>query len=119
MADRYLFQIFEGVWNDPTPEGFAEEMAKHEAFMSAVVAAGGTVVSGEALQGFETGYTVTPARDGQAAQYVPNPGSAPTADFLSGYYLIEVDSPDIARDLAALCPTGGTIEVRPVWDMEM
>jgi len=119
MADRYLFQIFEGVWDNPTPEGFAEEMAKHEAFMGAVVAAGGRVISGEALQGLETGYSVTPARDGLAATYTDGQVVDPGADFLSGYYLIEVDSPEIARDLAALCPTGGTIEVRPVWDMPM
>ena len=119
MADRYLFLIMEGVWDNPTPEGFAEEMAKHEAFMASVVAAGGKVISGEALQGLETGYTVTPARDGQPAQYAPGPVDAPTEDFLSGYYLIEVDSPEVARDLAALCPTSGTIEVRPVWDMPM
>jgi len=119
MADRYLFLIMEGVWDNPTPEGFAEEMAKHEAFMASVVAAGGKVISGEALQGLETGYSVTPARDGLAATYTDGPLSDPDADFLSGYYLIEADSPQIARELAALCPTGGTIEVRPVWDMGM
>ncbi|MBK4346317.1 YciI family protein [Lacisediminihabitans changchengi] len=119
MADRYLFLIIEGAWENPSPESFAEEMAKHEAFMAAVVATGGKVLSGEALQGLETGYSVVPSREGQPAMYSDGPLSDPAADFLSGYYLIEVDTPAIARDLAALCPTGGSIEVRPVWNMEM
>ncbi len=118
MADQYLFLIVEGEWdeNEVTEEEYASTMKEHGAFSAAVAAAGAKILGGEALQSAAKGFAVTPAKAGKPAVYTNGP-LAETTEALSGYYVVETDSPEVARDLAALCPTAGHIEVRPIWDM--
>ena len=61
---------------------------------------------------------MVPAHAGKPAVYTNGP-LAETTEVLSGYYLIETETEDLARELAAQCPTDGHIEVRPIWDQVM
>jgi hypothetical protein len=120
MSDKYLILIMDGSWDSAsvTEEQHASAMKAHGAFAAAVAAAGAAILGGEALQGPEAGFSVTPATEGKAAVYTNGP-LVETTEVLSGYYLIETDTLEKARELAALCPTTGHIEVRPIWDMAM
>jgi hypothetical protein len=120
MSNQYLIMIIDGSWDSATvtEEQHADAMKKHGAFAAAVAAAGAKILGGEALQGQATGFSVTPARDGKPAVYTNGP-LAETTEVLSGYYIIETETLDQARELAALCPTTDHIEVRPIWDMAM
>jgi len=59
---------------------------------------------------------ITPARNGKPAVYTNGP-LAETTEVLSGYYVLEADSLEQAKQLAALCPTGDRIELRPIWEL--
>jgi hypothetical protein len=120
MADKYLFQIVEGEWDSDnvTSEQHATAQREHGAFAAAVVAAGAKILGGEALRGENAGFSVTPAKDGKPPVYTNGP-LAEATEVVSGYYLIETDTEEQARELAALCPTAGHIDVRPVWDQAM
>jgi hypothetical protein len=118
MSDQYLLLIIGTEW-DPTTtseEDFAAEMQAHGAFSAAVAAAGAKILGGEALQPSSMGFSVTPARDGKPAVYTNAP-LAETTEVLGGYYVIEAESLDQVKELAALCPTDGRIEVRTIVDM--
>ena len=118
MSDQYLVLIVEGEWDSAnvSEEDYAQAMKGHGAFSAAVAAAGAKILGGEALQGKKLGFRVTPAKDGKPAVYTNGPLTE-TTEVLSGYYVIETDTLERAKELAALCPTGGHIEVRPIWDM--
>ena len=118
MADQYLFLIVEGDWDETnvSEEWYASTMKEHGAFAAAVAAAGAKILGGEALQSKAKGFAVTPAKDGKPAVYTNGPLTE-TTEALSGYYVVEAETPELARELAALCPTGGHIEVRSIWDM--
>lgn len=120
MSDKYLILIMEPEWDSATvtEEQHANAGKVHGAFAAAVAAAGATILGGEALQGEKAGFSVVPAKDGTPPVYTNGP-LIETTEVLSGYYLIETDTLETARELAALCPTDGRIEVRPVWNMEM
>ncbi|HMM82869.1 MAG TPA: YciI family protein [Terrimesophilobacter sp.] len=118
MSDQYLLLIVGTEWDPATTseEDFATEMQAHGAFSAAVAEAGAKILGGEALQPTSTGFRVTPSRDGKPAVYTNAP-LAETTEVLGGYYVIEADSLDQVKELAALCPTDGYIEVRPIVDM--
>ena len=111
MSDQYLFLIVEGQWDSASvsEEEYAQSMQGHGAFSAAVAAAGAKILGG-------AGFSVTPAKDGKPAVYTNGPLTE-TTEVLSGYYVIEANSLEQAKELAALCPTDGHIEVRPIWDM--
>ncbi|TXN30019.1 YciI family protein [Lacisediminihabitans profunda] len=118
MSEKYLILIIEPSW-DPAliPEGALEEASKaHGAFAAAVAAAGAKILGGEALQSASASVRITPARDGKPAVFTNGP-LAETTEVLSGYYLIEADSLEQAKQLAALCPTGDRLELHPIWDL--
>ena len=118
MSDKYLILIVEPSW-DPAavPEGAMEEAARaHGAFAAAVAAAGAKILGGEALQPASASVGIIPARDGKPALYTNGP-LAETTEVLSGYYVIEADSLEQAKELAALCPTGDRIQLHPIWDL--
>ena len=117
MSEKSLILIVEPEWDSAkvTPEQHDEAQRAHGAFAAAVAAAGAKILGGEALQGANVGYAITP---GTPPVYTNGPLTE-TTEVVSGYYLIETETPELARELAALCPTGGHIEVRPVWDMAM
>lgn len=120
MSDKYLLLIVEGEWDEAeiSAADFEAEMVKHRAFTDAVGAAGATVLAGEALHSRTQAFSVIPASGDIPAVY--SDGTVADTDVaVSGYYVIETDTLELARRLAALCPTAGSIEVRPIWDMEM
>lgn len=116
-TDRYLVLIREPEW-DPTTvtEVDWEAMSKaHRAFSEAVIAAGAKVVGGEALQSTSQAVSIVPAADGKPAVFTDGPFTE-TREVVSGFYLLETAGLDSARELAALCPTAGHIELYPVYD---
>lgn len=119
MSDKYLLMIVESEWDESIVSNadHEEEMKKHGAFSAAVAAAGAKILGGEALTAQKNGFSVTPGQVGQAAIYTDGP-LIETTEVISGYYIIETETPELARELAPLCPTGGRIEVRPIWNME-
>jgi len=118
MAEKYLVLIHEPDWTPPeADDGEWAAMGKlHSEFAAAVIAAGAQIVGGEALQPTAAGTRITPARDGSAAVFTDGPFTE-TKEVISGFYLLEVEGPEQARELAALCPTNGTLELRPLFDM--
>lgn len=117
MADKYLILIREPEWNpENTSEGdWASMSTAHKEFSEAVIAAGAQVVGGEALQPTSVGTNITPAKDGNPAVFTDGPFTE-TKEVISGFYLLEVENEAKARELAALCPTGGWVEFRPVFE---
>ncbi len=120
MSDKYLILIMDNGWDSAnvTEEQHATAQREHGAFAAAVAAAGAKILGGEALQGEGVGFSIVPARGGEPAVYTNGPLTE-TTEVLSGYYVIEADTVEQAKELAALCPTSGHIEVRPIWDMAM
>jgi hypothetical protein len=77
----------------------------------------GVLVAAEALQPIETATSVR-VRDGKVG--VVDGPFAETKEHLAGFYLIEADNLDEAIEVAAQIPPAreGTVEVRPVRDLE-
>jgi hypothetical protein len=115
MAEEYVVLIMEQAW-DPaqvTEAQWTEAMHAHQAFAKAVEDAGAQILGGDALQGPATAVRIVPAHDGAAAVFTDGPFGE-TKEVLTGYYKLGVKDEAQARELAALCPTGGSIELVPV-----
>lgn len=130
MADTYMYIIHEPDWDSdaflPGAEAPAEEgpMGKdpnqvgnddtemgfpaHKAFQEAVTALGARVVGGAALTNSKYGGTV------RGDVYTDGPFTD-TAEVVSGFYLVETDDESLARKVASMVPTGGSIEWRKVF----
>ena len=126
MTDTYIYLIRESDWDSDRflpggePAG-QEEMAAtfgaHKAFQAAVAEMGARIVGGEALQSPKHGGVVTPGPDDakvDEAVYTDSP-YADSSELITGFYAVEVDDEATARAIAALVPTGGTIEWRKVF----
>ncbi|CAN5173260.1 hypothetical protein BH09ACT2_BH09ACT2_05120 [soil metagenome] len=118
MSGKYLILIIEPTWDpNDVPEGGMEEAGRaHGAFSAAVAAAGAKILGGEALQGAASAVGIVPATDGKPAVFTNGP-LAETPQVVSGYYVIETETLEEAKQLAALCPTGDRLELHPIWDM--
>ena len=95
----------------------AETFGEHQAFQAAVAELGARIVGGEALQSAKHGGVVTPGEDDAKvddAVYTDSP-YADSSELITGFYAVEVDDEATARKIAALVPTGGTIEWRKVF----
>jgi hypothetical protein len=117
MAEEYIVLIVEEAW-DPsqvTEEQWTAAMQAHGAFAKAVEAAGAQILGGDALQPPSTAVRITPARSGGAAVFTDGPFGE-TKEVVTGYYKLGVKDAAQARDLAALCPTAGYIDLYPVMD---
>jgi len=114
---QYLFLLYddEAAWKGASEADWQAAMDQHNAFSAAVERSGATVLGGEALSDTSTATTVR-ARPGEAALVTDGP-FAETKEALGGYYVIEAADLDAALALAALCPPGGCVEVRPVLDL--
>ncbi|MDF1604880.1 YciI family protein [Nocardioides sp. YIM 152315] len=99
-------------WDAASEEHRARVVADFEAF-DAAVARRGSVVGGEALSRPETARTVRPG-DGRPVTDGP---FAETVEQIGGFYVIDVDSTEVAVELAALLPREYTVEVRPVLEV--
>jgi len=126
MTDTYIFLIRENDWDsdrflpgaEPADqESLATTFGEHQAFQAAVAELGARIVGGEALQSAKHGGIVTPG-EGEAkvadAVYTDSP-YADSSELVTGFYAVEVDDEATARRIAALVPTGGTIEWRKVF----
>jgi hypothetical protein len=117
MAQEYIVLIVEEAW-DPskvTEEQWGAAMQGHGAFAKAVEAAGAQILGGDALQPPSTAVRITPAKGSDTAVFTDGPFGE-TKEVVTGYYKLGVKDAAQARELAALCPTGGWIELYPVMD---
>jgi hypothetical protein len=126
MTDTYIYLIREGDWDSdrflPGGEPAGQEdmgatFSEHKAFQAAVTDLGARVVGGQALQSAKHGGVVTPGQGDakvEDAVYTDSP-YADSSELITGYYAVEVDDEATARKIAALVPTGGTIEWRKVF----
>jgi hypothetical protein len=117
MSQEYIILIREPEW-DPTQvseEQWAAAMQEHGAFAQAVAAAGAQILGGDALESSNKAVRVTPGQNGSAAVYTDGPFTE-TKELVTGYYKIGVENEAQARELAALVPTGGWVELFPVME---
>ena len=122
MGDTYVFLIREADWDSDamlsgnmTPD-LTATMAEHGAFTQAVAELGATLTGGEALQNAKHGGVVTPVRGERKvddAVYTDSP-YADSSELITGFYLVQCADEDQARRVAALVPTGNTVEWRKV-----
>jgi hypothetical protein len=118
MAEEFIVMIVEPDW-DPakvTEEQWAESMKGHGAFAQAVADAGAQILGGDALQPSSAAVRITPGKDGKPV-FTDGPFSE-TKEVVSGYYKIGARDEAQARELAALCPTTGWIELYPVLQLD-
>ena len=98
----------------------AADFTEHEAFQSAVAELGARIVSASALQNAKYGGVVIPGKGERKvadAVYTDSP-YADSSELITGFYAVEVEDEAMARKVAALVPTGGTIEWRKIFPME-
>jgi hypothetical protein len=117
MAQTWMVLIIEPEW-DPaqhSPEEFADMGTQHRAFAEAVHAAGAKILDGDALAPSKEAVRITPARKGSPAVFTDGPFPE-LKELVTGYYKIEAADEAQARQLAALCPTAGRIELFPIFD---
>ncbi|HEX3680246.1 MAG TPA: YciI family protein [Galbitalea sp.] len=115
MAEEYIILIVENEW-DPsqlTEAQWNAAMQAHGAFAKAVADAGAQILGGDALQPPSTAVRITPAKGRAAAVFTDGP-FADTKEVVTGFYKIGVKDAAQARELAALCPTSGWIDLYPV-----
>ncbi|WP_223690171.1 YciI family protein [Leifsonia poae] len=113
MSDEYVVLIQEATW-DPasmTPEQWEAGMAGHRAFQDAVEAAGERVTASNALQAPSAATKIT-ISDGKPV-FTDGPFGE-TREVVTGFYGFTAKTPEQARELAALVPTSGWIELYPV-----
>jgi hypothetical protein len=127
MSDTYAYLIIEPDWDSDaylpqarqggTTAEMSEQFAAHKAFQDAVAALGATIVGGSALQNAKYGAVVRPGpgdRKVQDAVYTDAPYTE-SAEIVTGFYLVRTDDEETARQIAALVPSGGVVEMRKVF----
>jgi hypothetical protein len=119
MAEEYIVLIVEEPW-DPatvTEEQWTGATRAHQGFAEAVQKAGASILGGDALQAPSTAVRITPSHNGDGPVFTDGP-FADTKEVVTGYYKLGVKDAAQARELAALCPTGGTVELWPVMNTD-
>ena len=115
---RYLLMITseDSYYETLDEKGMGELMEGYGAFTEELIAAG-VMQDSARLQTVRTATTVR-VRDGKIS-HTDGP-FAETKETFGGYYLIDVTDLDAALAWAAKIPTAnyGSVEVRPVWEME-
>jgi hypothetical protein len=126
MTDTYIFLIRENDWDSDRYLPGAERaesddpdvaFAEHANFQDAVAELGARLVGGNALQSAKYGGIVTPGegdRQVDDAVYTDSP-YADSSELITGFYAAEVEDEAMARRVAAIVPTGGTVEWRKVF----
>lgn len=95
-----------------TEKMWTDTMAAHAAFADAVAAAGGSVLFTGGLQA-DNAVHIRPSTHGRPAIFTDGP-FAESKEVNHGFYLIELPDDTQAHHLAALIPTGGSVELYPV-----
>ena len=109
---RYLLLIYNCDRPEPGDPGFADAVARVNAFADEC-ARRGALVTGNPLHREDVATTVE-VREGRTI--VTDGPFVETHEHLGGFYVVDVAGLDEALELAALCPMAeeGTIEVRPL-----
>jgi hypothetical protein len=112
MSTRYMFLIYgdESRYADVTPEVWDQMLQAHNAWSASVVAAGASIVSGEALAASGTSTTVRQTDNGPVLTDGP---FIETKEALGGYYVVDCTDLDQALAFAKTLPAE-CVEVRPV-----
>ncbi|MEL6431454.1 MAG: YciI family protein [Planctomycetota bacterium] len=115
---QYLLMIYanEAEEQAMSPEAMGEMLAGYHTFSTELEAAG-AMLGGNRLRPVGTATSVRK----RSGDFTLTDGPfAETKEHLGGYYLIEAPSLDAAVEWAKKIPSVemGTIEVRPIWDME-
>jgi hypothetical protein len=109
------------LWEDETAyaergeANFDAVMKLHQQFSEAVKAAGGRVVTGEALRGIKSAtFVADPGKP--SATVIDNP-LPEIKEQLGGFYILDVPDEQTAVELVKIAPAPyGFAELRPVWD---
>lgn len=109
---RYMLLIYDCVRPEPGDPGFADALARVNAFADECRRRG-ALVAGDPLHAENTATTVR-VRDGRTL--ITDGPFVETHEHLGGYYVLDCRDLDEALELAALCPMAeqGSIEVRPI-----
>jgi hypothetical protein len=115
---KYLLMIYgdEAAFKSASQAEIEQVMAAYRSYIDAMQKAG--VVLGTNRLQFSATATTVRVVDGKT-QVLDGP-YAETKEQLGGYLLIDVPDLDTALSWAARCPGAnrGTIEVRPIWEMQ-
>ena len=109
---EYLILIYEDekAYAAGGDEVWQQGMEAHGRFAEQVVARGGKILGGNALEPTSTATSVR-------GDVVTDGPFVETKEVLGGYYLIEAADLDQALEIAKLCPAPfGGVEVRPIMD---
>ncbi len=111
----YMLLIYNCERPEPTDPGFAEAMARVNAFADECRRRG-VYVSGHPLQ-LEHAATTVSVREGRTL--ITDGPFVETHEHLGGVYLLDCRNLDEALELASICPFAaqGAVEVRPVAEM--
>jgi hypothetical protein len=116
---RYLLLIYTEE-ADPASVSRERQVEVYEAYnrFTAEARERGVMLGGEALQQ-TTAATSVRVRDGKTL--VTDGPFAETKEALGGFYLLDVKDLDEAIEFAAKLPGSwwGTVEVRPIWEVEL
>ena len=110
MAEEYMLLIMERVahFENFTAEQEEELDQKHRDFAAAIASSGGEILMSDPLDA-----------PGPLSRFTPSAGEvlvtdgpfAETKEILLGYYKLRVRDDAHARELAALCPTAGYVDL--------
>jgi hypothetical protein len=125
MTDTYIYLIREKDWDSdkylpgttPTHDAQENTFREHAEFQTAVAELGARIVGANALQNASYGGIVTRGAGERAVEdavYTDSPYTD-SSELITGYYAVEVDDEQMARTVAALVPSGGTVEWRKVF----
>ena len=114
MAEKYLLQIVEdpAIFDDWSDERWTQHDERHRQFSDAVKAAGAKVLASEPLDATVVRFRPDPADASGSASIVTDGPFPESKEIVLGFYLLEVADDAQARELAALCPTLGSLELR-------
>jgi hypothetical protein len=110
MAEEYMLLIMERVahFENFTPQQEAELDQKHRDFAAAIESSGGEILVSDPLDAPGPLCRFTPSDEGMLVTDGP---FAETKEILLGYYKLRVRDQAHARELAALCPTAGYVDL--------
>ncbi|MGL4286953.1 MAG: YciI family protein [Phreatobacter sp.] len=115
---QYLLLIYEdeSARKGASQAAIGEVIAAYNAYTEAMKTSGHYLGSNR----LRPAATATSVRVSEGRNQVLDGPYVETKEQLGGYYLIDVPDLDAALSWAARCPGAslGTIEVRPVWDMQ-
>ena len=111
MEYMLLITEREDHFTDFTKEQWEVLDERHRAFVKQIEDAGAEIVFSDPLAAPEPQSRFTPTADGVLVTDGP---FAETKEIVLGYYKIRVDSDEVARELAALCPTAGYVDLRRI-----